>query len=198
MSQAVYENHESWEFYQKPVYLSLAFFVLALFVAVPKDRARRMLCKHGRRLRGPELVTTAELNEKLGKSKLLTTHLPDGVSFINEEQTWTDKLFRKNLSRWARVPRDREAMHFLIVGDSGTGKSAAIRQLLAQVWERRRTSRPLRSWLRSPIGAVSLRDMMPQHGTPRMRCWLRIRKRGLSAATSPTRPRRAGWWISAS
>ena len=136
MSEAVYADHEAWEFYQRPVYLSLAFFVLALFVAVPKDRARRMLYKHGRRLRGPELVTTAELNEKLGKSKGLRTQLPDGVSFINEEQTWTDKLFRKNLSRWARVPRDREAMHFLIVGDSGTGKSAAIRQLLSQVWER--------------------------------------------------------------
>ena len=27
---------------------SLAFFVLALFVAVPKDRARRMIWKHGR------------------------------------------------------------------------------------------------------------------------------------------------------
>lgn len=27
-------------------------------------------------------------------------------------------------------------MHFLIVGDSGTGKSAAIRQLLSQIWER--------------------------------------------------------------
>ena len=40
------------------------------------------------------------------------------------------------LSRWARVPRDREAMHFLIVGDSGTGKSAAIRQILSQIWER--------------------------------------------------------------
>ena len=78
----------AWEFYQKPVYLSLAFFVLALFVAVPKDRARRMIWKHGRRLRGPELVTTAEFNEKLGKSKLLTTHLPDGIAFINEEQTW--------------------------------------------------------------------------------------------------------------
>ncbi len=63
MSEAVYADHESWGFYQKPVYLSLAFFVLALFVAVPKDRARRMLYKHGRRLRGPELVTTAELNE---------------------------------------------------------------------------------------------------------------------------------------
>ncbi len=27
-------------------------------------------------------------------------------------------------------------MHFLIVGDSGTGKSAAIRQILSQIWER--------------------------------------------------------------
>ncbi len=58
------------------------------------------------------------------------------VAFINEEQTWWEKTFHKDLSRWARVPREREAMHFLIVGDSGTGKSAAIRQLLSQVWER--------------------------------------------------------------
>jgi hypothetical protein len=136
MSEAVYADHESWEFYKKPVYETVAFFVLALFVAVPKDRKRRMIWKHGRRLRGPELVRTAEFNGKLGESKLLTKSLPDGVSFINEEQTWTDKLFRKNESRWARVPRDREAMHFLIVGDSGTGKSAAIRQILSQVWER--------------------------------------------------------------
>ncbi len=45
-------------------------------------------------------------------------------------------LSRKRSSRWARIPREREAMHFLIVGDSGTGKSAAIRQILSQVWER--------------------------------------------------------------
>ena len=56
----------SWEFYRLPLSLAVAFFVLALFVAVPKDRARRMIWKHGRRLRGPELVTTAEFNEKLG------------------------------------------------------------------------------------------------------------------------------------
>lgn len=136
MSEAVYADHESWDFYQKSVYATLAFFVLALFVAVPKDRARRMIWKHGRRLRGPELVTTAEFNTKLGRSKGLMSYLPDGVMFINEEQTWTDKLFRKNESRWARIPREREAMHFLIVGDSGTGKSAAIRQILSQVWER--------------------------------------------------------------
>jgi hypothetical protein len=136
MSEAVYADHESWDFYRRPVYFSVAFFVLALFVAVPKDRKRRLIWKHGRRLRGPELVTTAEFNEKLGKSKLMRVEMPDGIALINEEGTWWDKLFHKNLSRWARVPRDREAMHFLIVGDSGTGKSAAIRQMLSQVWER--------------------------------------------------------------
>jgi hypothetical protein len=136
MSEAVYADHESWDFYRRPVYFSVAFFVLALFVAVPKDRKRRLIWKHGRRLRGPELVTTAEFNGKLGKSKLMRVEMPDGIALINEEGTWWDKLFHKNLSRWARVPRDREAMHFLIVGDSGTGKSAAIRQMLSQVWER--------------------------------------------------------------
>ena len=136
MSEAVYGNVGSRDFYQKPVWATLTFFVLALLLAVPKDRARRTLQKHGRRLRGPELVTTTEFNTKLGGSKALRVQPPDGVSFINEEIGWWDHTFHKDLSRWARVPRDREAMHFLIVGDSGTGKSAAIRQLLAQIWER--------------------------------------------------------------
>ena len=130
LSSVVYADLEGWGFYRVPVYTALAFFVLSLFLSVPKDRKRRMIWKHGRRLRGPELVTTSEFNAKLGKSNLLTTTLPNGVSFINEETGWWDKTFHKDLSRWARVPRDREAMHFLIVGDSGTGKSAAIRQML--------------------------------------------------------------------
>ena len=136
MSEAVYADHEAWEFYQKPVYATLVFFVLALFVAIPKDRARRMIWKHGRRLRGPELVTTAEFNTKLGRSKGMRVYLPDGMAFINEEQSWYDRTFHNALSRWARIPLEREAMHFLIVGNSGTGKSAAIRQILSQVWER--------------------------------------------------------------
>jgi hypothetical protein len=95
MGEAVYTDRTGWELYQKPVYASLAFLVLLMFLAIPKDRKRRMVWKHGRRLRGPELVTTAELNAKLGSSTLLTTTLPDGVAFINEEQTWIDKLIRK-------------------------------------------------------------------------------------------------------
>jgi hypothetical protein len=136
MSETVYGDVGSRDLYQKPVWATLTFFVLALLLAVSKDRARRTLYKYGRRLRGPELVTTTEFNTKLGKPKALRMQPPDGISFINEEIGWWDNTFHKDLSRWARVPREREAMHFLIVGDSGTGKSAAIRQLLAQIWER--------------------------------------------------------------
>lgn len=136
MGSYVYQNQTLWDFVKRPTYWTAAFFVALLFIVVPKDRARRMVWKFGRRLRGPELVTTTEFNEKLGRKKLLTTQLPDGVMFINEEQSWGDKLLHKNASRWVRVPREREAMHFLIVGDSGTGKSAAIRQMLSQIADR--------------------------------------------------------------
>ncbi|MGC2496423.1 MAG: type IV secretion system DNA-binding domain-containing protein, partial [Acidobacteriaceae bacterium] len=136
MGSYVYQNQTLWDFVKRPTYWTAAFFVALLFIVVPKDRARRMVWKFGRRLRGPELVTTADFNEKLGRRKLLTTQLPDGVMFINEEQSWGDRLLRKNASGWVRVPREREAMHFLIVGDSGTGKSAAIRQMLSQIADR--------------------------------------------------------------
>ena len=127
LGQWVFRHDDIWGYVARPFYYSLAFFVLALFVAVPKDRARRMIWKHGRRLRGPELATTAEFNTKLGRSKGLRVHLPDGVAFVNEEQSWYDPTFHNALSRWARIPRDREAMHFLIVGDSGTGSFASSR-----------------------------------------------------------------------
>jgi len=96
--------------------------------------------KHGRRLRGPDLVTTAEFNEKLGWRKWLRTYLPDGLAFINENLSWADRTFYNNETHWVRIPRDRETMHFLVVGDTAHGKSATIRQALSQIWERGETA----------------------------------------------------------
>ena len=104
LGQWVYQNQTLWDFAKRPTYWTLAFFVLGLFVAVPKDRARRMVWKFGRRLRGPELATTAEFNEKLGRKKWLTTYFPDGIAFVNLEQTWVDRLIRRDRGRWVRVP----------------------------------------------------------------------------------------------
>jgi hypothetical protein len=68
-------------------------------------------------------MTTAEFNTKLGRSKTMTVDLPDGIAFVNEESSWWDKTFHKSLSFWVRVPRDREAMHFLIVGEAALAKA---------------------------------------------------------------------------
>ena len=39
-----------------------------------------------------------------------------------------------------RVPRERESSHFLMIGDTGAGKSTLIRQILMQVEERGETA----------------------------------------------------------
>ncbi len=127
----IYRDQTVWDYIERPAYAAMGAFVLLLFVALPRDRARWLVRKHGRRLRGPELVTTAEFNSR---------HEADGMAFVNEERGVMDRLVRNSASRWLRVPRQREAMHFLIMGDSGMGKSAAIRQIMAQIWERGETA----------------------------------------------------------
>ncbi len=127
----IYRDQTVWNYIERPAYAALGAFVLLLFVALPRDRARWLVRKHGRRLRGPELVSTAGFNSR---------HAADGMAFVNEERGVMDRLVRKRASRWVRVPREREAMHFLVMGDSGMGKSAAIRQILAQIWERGETA----------------------------------------------------------
>ncbi len=127
----IYRDQTVWDYIERPAYAAMGAFVLLLFVALPRDRARWLVRKHGRRLRGPELVTTAEFNSR---------HEADGMAFVNEERGVMDRLVRNSASRWLRVPRQRDAMHFLIMGDSGMGKSAAIRQIMAQIWERGETA----------------------------------------------------------
>ncbi len=136
----IYRDQKAWGYLKWPTSISLGVLVLLLPFAGLKDQKRLLVYKHGLRLRGPELVTTAEFNERLGRKKWLTTYLPDGLVFINENQSWADRVFRKNESRWVRIPREREAMHMLVVGDSGHGKSAIVRQALTQIWERGETA----------------------------------------------------------
>jgi hypothetical protein len=128
----VYRDGDLGSYAARPFYWSLTLLALGLFVTVPKDRARRAILKHGRHLSGPKLVTAAEFNTALGRSKRLMLYLPDGVAFANEEIGWSDKLLNKKSGGWARIPREREGMHFVIAGDRGGAKAAAIRQILTE------------------------------------------------------------------
>jgi len=109
----------------KPAWFG-AFVILfgGLLFAVPKDLARARQLRQGRRLKGPKLVTAVQFNRR-NKS--------NGIGFI-QERSFLNRVVRS--ARLVRIPRRIESSHILIMGDTGTGKSALIRQLLIEV-ERR-------------------------------------------------------------
>jgi type IV secretory pathway TraG/TraD family ATPase VirD4 len=120
----IYQNRSLFVLSKSAWIGALVILFGGLLVAIPKDLARRRRLRHGRRLKGPELVTTSQFNRR-NKS--------DGVGF-SQEPDLVNRFIES--ARSVRIPRRIESSHILIMGDTGTGKSALIRQLLIEV-ERR-------------------------------------------------------------
>ena len=119
----IYRDQGIVELVRSATWCGLGTYGLGLMIAIPLDLARGRDRRHGRRLKGPELVTVARFNRRMRA---------DGIGF---QQTSS-----YGRTRWVRVPRAIESSHFLIMGDSGTGKSALIRQLLQQLDARGETA----------------------------------------------------------
>ena len=125
-----------WIYRDQPLdsFTTLAFWggfgvlVVGLWIAVPRDLARARERRTGRRLKGPELVGAARFNRR---------SQADGVGFL-QLQSFADKFSGKR--RWVRLPRTIESSHVLIMGDTGTGKSALIRQYLLEIEDRGETA----------------------------------------------------------
>jgi hypothetical protein len=123
----IYQDATLGDMAMMPLYLGLGFLPFGLAVAIVKDRERMRIRKYGRRVRGPEFVTAAEFNQRNGSN---------GLGFVtNEPRTFSEKLLRRDGSM-VRIPRARESSHCLIMGDTETGKSALIRQILIQLAQR--------------------------------------------------------------
>ncbi len=125
----IYQDQTLADLAKPALWGGLGVLLVSLLVAIPKDAARARQRKHGRRLKGPELVTPRVFNRRMRA---------DGIGFVQQPQSFADKMLGKK--RWVRIPRDLESSHFLIIGDSGKGKSALIRQILLQVEERGETA----------------------------------------------------------
>jgi type IV secretory pathway TraG/TraD family ATPase VirD4 len=104
--------------------LAEGIFVLlvALAFAGPADLKRFRELKYGRRLKGPVMVTPAKFNKALEA---------DGLAIETAEKP---SFFRKPTQ--LRIPKSAEAKHIQIMGDTGTGKSTLIKQLLQQIADR--------------------------------------------------------------
>src|SRR5262249_3393484 len=98
--------------------------IIGLLIAIPRDVQWSRSRRHGRRLKGPELVSVRQFNRRTRAN---------GISFMQTPRGLTKALgFRPALA----IPRAIESSHLLVMGDSGTGKSALIRQVLSQLEDR--------------------------------------------------------------
>jgi hypothetical protein len=106
----------------------LGVLALGLLVGLPQDAARARARQHGRRLKGAELLSPAAFTRRLRA---------DGIGWVQDRRRGP---FRLRAPAWVRVPRALESSHVLVMGDTGTGKSSLIRQLLTQVDARGETA----------------------------------------------------------
>ena len=112
----IYRDQTVWDLGRGAFWGAGVVLAVGLGLAIPHDVARARDRRQGRRLKGPELVSAARFNRRLRA---------DGIGFRQTSVA--------GRSPWVRLPRALESSHVLIMGDSGTGKSALIRQLLQQL-----------------------------------------------------------------
>lgn len=122
LAATMYDGDSAWLIFLRPVlYLTalvLCLYLLWLFFSHKLRVSRKLEQRHGRRTKGPELLAA------------LRGSGDDGIRFQMEHE---GKLGRFLPAGSFRIPQRLEASHLLLMGDTGSGKSSAIRQLLRQV-----------------------------------------------------------------
>jgi len=129
LAATVYDGDSAWAIFLRPICYGLAglVFLYALWLQFGRGSraSREQEERHGRRTKGPELLAA------------LRGPGDGGIRFQMEREG----VFGRWLpARSFRVPRRLEASHMLLMGDTGSGKSSAIRQLLRQVEDRGETA----------------------------------------------------------
>lgn len=103
-------------------------FVTLFLAGARWDRSHDAEAREGRRLRGPKLTNRWLFNWKTRG---------DGLRFqLDNPRNLFEWLRRGQSGKDLVIRRDREAHHIQIAGDTGTGKSTLVRQIIYQIEER--------------------------------------------------------------
>ena len=116
LKQQVYSGASIVDLFRWPLIFGAIALLGQLPLSIPKDIRRRKQMKYGRRLKGPILVTPRQFNQAFEGT---------GIGLK------VDRC-RKML----RVPQRAEDQHFEIIGDTGSGKTTIILQMLRQIQAR--------------------------------------------------------------
>ena len=134
LTHAIYNDRSVWQLGRDAWYTSLLLLAFMLPLAIRKDKADHRQRLLGRILKGANVVTRSQFHRRARHHS--------GVGFRTTEPASLWELLRmeKRERPVVRVARQNECEHFLIVGDTGTGKSSLIRQLLSQIASRNETA----------------------------------------------------------
>jgi type IV secretory pathway TraG/TraD family ATPase VirD4 len=117
LKSTVFQGDQLRDIYILPLLFGFLSLLVQLPFAIAKDIKRRKQMKYGRLLKGPVMLTPKEFNK---------TVAGDGIGFKTSEA-----------EAMMRIPLAAEAQHFEIIGDTGTGKTTLIMQMLRQIQARK-------------------------------------------------------------
>lgn len=126
----IYQDQSLTDLILLPLKWGLSAWVVAIALAIVMDQKRQRKRLAPQLVRGPEVVTVRQFNRKLRAARLAL-----GIGFRTVDRSWPDRLLRR-AAPTLYVPFDQEAESFIVVGDSGSGKTSIIRQILLEI-ERR-------------------------------------------------------------
>ncbi len=120
LQHQVYGGQSILDIFQWPLLFGALAMLVQLPFSIPKDIRRRKEMKYGRRLKGPVLVTPKEFNKAIQGT---------GIGLRVDQ-----------CRELLRVPLRAEDQHFEIIGDTGSGKTTIIMQMLRQIQARRHSA----------------------------------------------------------
>ena len=113
LARWIYKGRDLEQLFSRPLIVAFLLFAGALPFTIRLDMARRKQLRYGRRLRGPEMLEPKAFTERFKA---------DGLGFVVNKKGTV-----------ARLPALAENKHLAMIGDTGSGKSTAIRQILLEV-----------------------------------------------------------------
>jgi GTPase SAR1 family protein len=128
LKASVFGGHSLAELYYVPLLWGPVFLVVFLCVSIPADIRRRKQLKYGRRLKGPVILSPKQFNKIVGG---------DGIGIVTTEPERAIRVPGMGAANAVlRIPRANEAQHIEIIGDTGSGKTTLIMQMLQQIKQR--------------------------------------------------------------
>ncbi|MFZ0588842.1 MAG: type IV secretion system DNA-binding domain-containing protein [Bryobacteraceae bacterium] len=137
LKDSVYSGKPAWRILWQTVLIFSGLSASLVPLGVLLDRRHRLSVQQGVNRRGPELVSLSDFKRCVRYRRFFFfSHAPDGLTFfLHPELNPEPKPYRKGLP-YIRIRKRDEIMNLGFVGDSGSGKTSLMKQILYQARER--------------------------------------------------------------